>query len=265
MTKRILIIEDDYYLRRNLRMLLEGEGYESETAATEKEAMQYVLNGAFDLYLLDLWLPDGDGFDLLQKLRKRSGKPVIFLTVSDDEDTLVKALNLGADDYVTKPYRKAELLSRIAANLRRSDGNVPEDIVTAGKLVLNRRTSEVTLAGQDLPLRPADFQLLTIFLRNAGTLLTRDQLLTLLEADGFTDELDENALRVRIFRLRSKIGNSYIETVRGVGYRFRPDQARESQAGENLKREYQASKSQESKNRERDYQEREYQEREERK
>ena len=223
MARTILITEDDFYLRRNLKALLEGEGYITVTASSVKEAGRYIQSGAFDLCLMDLWLPDGDGFELLQKIRERSGKPVIFLTVSDDEDTLVRAFSLGADDYVTKPYRKAELLSRIAANLRRSGGNLPEDLLTAGELVLNTRTGEVTLAGQELSLSPADTVLLRIFLRNAGTLLTRDRLMELLAADGVSEELDENALRVRVFRLRGKLGGTWIETVRGVGYRFRPD------------------------------------------
>ena len=124
---------------------------------------------------------------------------------------------------MTKPYRKAELLSRIAANLRRSGENLPEELLAAGELVLNMRTGEVTLAGQELSLSPADTALLRIFLRNAGTLLTRDRLMELLAADGVSEELDENALRVRVFRLRGKLGGTWIETVRGIGYRFRPD------------------------------------------
>lgn len=117
---KILVVEDDVYLRRDLKEILLKNGYDVASASSVKEAIWYVHNDEkIDLYLLDLWLPDGEGFAVCQQIRKRNLKPVIFLTVCDDEECIIKGLDLGGDDYVIKPFRTRELLSRIYANLRR--------------------------------------------------------------------------------------------------------------------------------------------------
>ena len=118
--RKLLVVEDEIYLQRQIKAILTERGYEVETASSRAEAVQYILNDSeISLYLLDIWLPDGDGFELCRLIRQKNMKPVIFLTACDDEESVVKGLDLGGDDYVSKPFRTAELLSRIQANLRR--------------------------------------------------------------------------------------------------------------------------------------------------
>ena len=221
--ERILIVEDDFFLRRDLKKMLTEAGYDVTDAGSVQEALQYQLNTQFDLYLLDVWLPDGDGIGLCEKLRERTERPVIFLTVCDDETSVIRGLNAGADDYVTKPFRSGELLSRIRANIRRNQPAAEKELLTAGKITLNRRTGEVYLSGEVLALRPMEYRLLKLFLSNSGVLLTRDRLLTQLSTESAAEDIDENGLRVQISRLRAKIGDGCIETIRGLGYRFTPE------------------------------------------
>ena len=119
---RILVVEDDFYLRRNLSDILRKNDFLVVTASSVGEAVRYVqTDDEIDLYLLDIWLPDGDGFEICREIRKRNRRPVIFLSVCEDEESVVKGLNMGGDDYVIKPYRTKELLSRIRANLRKNE------------------------------------------------------------------------------------------------------------------------------------------------
>jgi len=218
---KILILEDDLLLRRDLKLLLSREGYDTESAADLKEARQHLLHGGpFDLFLLDVWLPDGDGFDLIKDIREKSTAPVIFLTANDNEASVIRGLDLGADDYITKPFRKAELLSRIAANLRRAVLAKPAGMLASGDLKLDRDRHEVYRQGELLTLRPAEYRLLTIFMENPGLLLSREKILTFLEEESFSDPVEDNTLSVHISRLRKKIGEERIETVRSFGYRF---------------------------------------------
>lgn len=216
---KILIVEDDRYLQRDLKELLIRKGYQVMTALTKKEGMQHILNQKdIDLYLLDVWLPDGEGFELCTQIRKQNLKPVIFLTACDDEESVVKGLDMGADDYIAKPFRSAELLSRIQANLRRQKQNTGI-VLCCDEIVLDQSNESVSKAGKDIGLRPVEYRLLLSLMRHAGRIVKREQLLEKLWDE--TDEsVEDNTLSVHISRLRRKIGMEYIETIRGFGYRF---------------------------------------------
>lgn len=217
---KILIVEDDAYLRRDLKEILIKNGHVAETASSVSEALHYVYRDeSIDLYLLDVWLPDGEGFAICSEIRKQNEKPVIFLTVCDDEEYVVKGLNLGGDDYIIKPFRTAELLSRIRANLRRTEGNHEELLLKSGELILNPGQETVKQNGALLKLSPIQYELLKKLMENGERIVKRDQLLEGLwkEPD---NAVEDNTLSVNMSRLRSKIGEEYIETIRGFGYRF---------------------------------------------
>ena len=218
----ILLTEDDYYLRRDLKELLTKEGFSVVTARSLSESMQKLLSGQeIDLFLLDLWLPDGDGYAFLSEIRRRTDAPVLFLTACDDEASVIRALEEGADDYITKPFRKAELLSRIRANLRRQSLQREEYVLESGGLTVDVSAHEVRLDGELLPLRPAEYRLLLLFMENPGRLITRDRLLSALEEAYDDDAADDNTLNVQISRLRKALPAGLIETERGFGYRFK--------------------------------------------
>ena len=217
---KILVVEDDNYLRRDLKEILIKNGYDVVTAASVAEAVDYVdTDDNIDLYLLDLWLPDGEGFTVCSRIRQRNLKPVIFLTVCDHEEYVVKGLNMGGDDYVTKPFRTGELLSRIQANLRRTENQGEKFVLKCGELMLEQEQGCVKKGDISLHLSPVEFNLLLKLMENSGRILKREQLHSCLW-DGYDDVREDNTLSVNISRLRSKIGNEYIETVRGFGYRF---------------------------------------------
>ena len=218
----ILLSEDDYYLRRDLTELLSKEGFSVAAARSLSESIQKLRSGQeIDLFLVALWLPDGDGYTLLSEIRARSAAPVLFLTVCDDEHSVIRALEQGADDYITKPFRKAELLSRIRANLRRQALAKEENVLESGGLSVDVSAHEVCLDGEILTLRPAEYRLLLLFMENPGRLLTRDRLLSVLEETYIDDAADDNTLNVQISRLRKALPTGLIETERGFGYRFR--------------------------------------------
>lgn len=217
---KILVVEDDIYLQRNLKEILTRNQYEVITASTKQEGMHYILNQQeTDLYLLDVWLPDGDGFELCKQIRSRSLKPVLFLTACDDEASVVRGLDMGGDDYISKPFRTAELLSRLQANLRRQEQDRPAMLMQCGNIRLDQSQGAVTVDGENLALRPVEYRLLLMLMTNAGRIVKREQLLENLwdEADA---GVEDNTLSVHISRLRRKLGSEYIETVRGFGYRF---------------------------------------------
>ena len=136
--KKILVIEDELFLRKNIKELLQNHGYEVSDAGTKIEAMQYILQKKpVDLYLVDVWLLDGDGFEICEQIRLNGIAPVLFLTACDDEESIVKGLQMGGDDYITKPFRTAELLSRIEANLRRVTMEQQKNVIQCGEIVLD--------------------------------------------------------------------------------------------------------------------------------
>lgn len=220
MMEKILIVEDEPFLRKSVKELLVKNGYEVYTASCIKEAMQYESGGkGIDLYLIDVWLPDGEGFEICQQIRKNDIAPVIFLTACDEEDSVVKGLNMGADDYITKPFRTAELLSRIAANLRRKSMKEKTERLQSGEIILDMVQQRAYKSQNDLCLTPIEYQLLQILMQHAGMIIKRDILLEKLW-DVSGKYVQDNTLSVSISRLRSKVGTEYIETVHGFGYRF---------------------------------------------
>ncbi len=219
--KKILICEDDIYLQRDLKVLLTKHDYEVITASTKQEGIYHVLNDKdIDLYLLDVWLPDGDGFMVCEQIRKQNLKPVIFLTACNDEESVVRGLDMGADDYIYKPFRTAELLSRIKANLRHQKKEDNARILCSDGIRLDINQSRVFLKDNELNITPIECRLLQILMNHSEKIVKREQLLERLW-DVAGNVVEHNTLTVNISRLRGKLGSEYIETIRGLGYRFK--------------------------------------------
>lgn len=218
---RILLVEDDAAIVRTLSEYLEGEGFDTATAATEAAAKTALKNTPFDLVLLDVSLARGSGFPVC-KAAKEKEVPVIFLTASGDENSVVKGLDMGADDYITKPFRPRELVSRIKSVLRRT-GAEPALRLSNGVTVDPDR-GIAQKDGEEIKLSALEFRLLLVFLNHRGKLLTREKLLEDIW-DIAGDFVNDNTLTVYIKRLRLKLGDDplkpqIIKTVRGLGYRM---------------------------------------------
>ncbi|MET0161557.1 MAG: response regulator transcription factor [Microbacteriaceae bacterium] len=222
---RILIVEDESSLSEPLAFLLGREGYEVTVAADGPAALAEFERQPSDLVLLDLMLPGIPGTEVCRELRTRSSVPIIMLTAKDSEVDIVVGLELGADDYVTKPYSTRELLARIRAVLRRRVDDLDEDdaILQAGSVSMDVERHTVAVDGKEVAMPLKEFELLELLLRNAGRVLTRGQLIDRVwGADYFGDT---KTLDVHIKRIRSKIETTPSEptllvTVRGLGYRF---------------------------------------------
>ena len=220
--KRILMIEDDGAIVYSLSALLAEEGFEVETAETLREALRAELSG-FCLALLDLSLPDGEGWAFLERISQKSAPPVIILTAREDEADIVRGLDMGADDYVTKPFRAGVLLSRIRAVLRRQQPErQPGDILVCGDIRLDRRRTGVSAGGREISLTAGEFRLLAYLMENKNRTLTRNALLARFWDDG-GEYVNDNTLTVTVKRLREKLGErsrKMIKTVRGIGYQM---------------------------------------------
>ncbi len=216
MSIKVLVCEDDVFLREGLTEILTKEGYSVTAAQNTKEAYGFFEKGSFHLVILDVMLPDGNGFDLCRRIRQTNAQiPVLFLTACDDEVQIVRGLDSGGDDYVTKPFKMLELLSRIRALLRRAQ---PEKL-TSKDITVSMDTLTVKKDGESLFLTPTELQILTVLMRNKGVIVTRAMLLqNIWDNDGAF--IDDNTLSVHISRLREKIGSDSIITVRGIGYRW---------------------------------------------
>lgn len=229
---RVLVVEDDEMIAEGLRFSLMSEGHEVLSAGTVLEAEKIWRSGIrpdfclLDVLLPDVLLPDGDGFSLCREIRKSSKVPVLFLTACDDEVSTVRALELGADDYITKPFRIRELLARMKAILRRTSGVEKEapQLVTVGKNQVNLRIGKVYCGNEEVLLTAMEYRLLLIFLNHRGQVLSRGQILDQIW-DGAGEFVNDNTLTVYVGRLRKKLGDTekepLIETVRGAGYRLR--------------------------------------------
>ena len=222
---RILIVEDEPSLSEPLSFLLRREGYDTEIAADGREALAAFDRDAADLVLLDLMLPGLSGTEVCRELRTRSAVPIIMLTAKDSEVDIVVGLELGADDYMTKPYSTRELLARIRAVLRRRVDveGVDDAVLEVGPVRMDVDRHAVSVGGGEVAMPLKEFELLELLLRNAGRVLTRGQLIDRVwGADYFGDT---KTLDVHIKRIRSKIESDPSEptmllTVRGLGYRF---------------------------------------------
>jgi two-component system response regulator RegX3 len=224
---RILVVEDEESFSDPLSYLLRREGYEVAVAADGMRALdEFDRNGA-DLVLLDLMLPGLPGTEVCRQLRKRSRVPVIMLTAKDSEVDKVVGLELGADDYVTKPYSSRELVARVRAVLRRGSESEPTTAATveAGPVRMDIERHVVTVDNRPVQMPLKEFELLEMLLRNAGRVLTRMQLIDRVWGSDYVG--DTKTLDVHVKRLRSKIepdpaAPRYLVTVRGLGYKFEP-------------------------------------------
>ncbi len=217
MSERIFILEDDAPLREGLCALMQKEGYSVESASSVSAAQKVLAEQVFSLIILDVMLPDGSGFDVCTKLRNSAvTTPILFLTACDDEFQIVHGLDCGADDYVTKPFRLLELMSRVRALLRRQNN---ASIYKSRGITLDINNMTVKKDGENIFVTPTEFQLLSILIRNSGVIVTRSTLLKNIWDDN-NNFIDDNTLSVHISRLREKIGAGSIVTVRGVGYRW---------------------------------------------
>ena len=228
---RVLIIEDEEPLADSIKYNLELEGYHVDVALGGNSGLRKFKEGNPSLVLLDVMLPEISGLDLCRMIRTESDVPIIMITARDSEADKVAGLELGADDYVTKPFSMRELLARVRANLRRQgmESVVPDfeqEILEGGPVVLNVGRHEVTVDGKMVELRPREFELLASFLRNKGLLMTRDRLIS--ELWGMDYFGDTKTLDVHIKRVRKKIepdpkSPRYLVTIRGLGYKYVDD------------------------------------------
>ncbi len=221
---KILLIEDDFALAMGTDFALKAEGYEVIRACNIKQARE-ALEKNPDLILLDVMLPDGNGYDFCKEIRSNNQQvPIIFLTAVGEEPNIVQGLELGADDYVTKPYRLKELLSRIAANIRRAKYTQREEQeqYIFGKHQFLFKEFRLLCDNQAVDCTASELRLLRELIQNEGMVLTRNQLLERLY-DSEDNFIDDNTLSVYMKRLRGKLEEDaeWIETVRGIGYRFK--------------------------------------------
>jgi two-component system KDP operon response regulator KdpE len=224
--KRILVVDDEERIIRFIRLNLEQDGFQVEEAFTGKDAMNSLRETLPDLILLDVMLPDIDGFEVLRMIRENHDVPIIMLTAKTEEDDRVRGLELGADDYVTKPFSPRELVSRVRAVLRRAEAHRPGSdgiIEVDRRLKLDFDRREVWVDGELVKLRPTEYRLLYHLVQNAGWVVTHDQILAKVWGYEYRDE--PHYVRLYINYLRQKLEEdpsnpSYILTERGVGYRF---------------------------------------------
>lgn len=223
--EHILLVEDDRAIVMGLTYSLEQEGYQVTVQEDRPSTLKVLEEQTFDLCLLDLTLPGGSGYDVCRRVKELGDTPVIFLTAMDDEVNVVMGLDMGADDYITKPFRVRELLSRIRSVLRRARrGGENLHQMTIGSLTVNTQEARVWKRGEEVFLTALEYRLLLTFLNHPGQVLTRSQLLEGIW-DVAGDFVNDNTLTVYIKRLREKLeGNpqapQIIKTVRGVGYKL---------------------------------------------
>jgi DNA-binding response OmpR family regulator len=219
---RILIVEDEAKIASFVSKGLRADGHQTTVCGDGREGLDHALSGEFDLMVLDIGLPSVDGFDVLDQLRSQGSRmPVIVLTARDSVTDTVTALEGGADDYMPKPFRFAELLARVRLRLRQvhaTDGESALDALESGSIRLDLRTRRATVGGKEIDLSAREFALTEIFMRNAGQVLSREQLLD--HVWGFDFDPGSNVVDVYVGYLRKKLGAETIATVRGMGYRF---------------------------------------------
>lgn len=218
---RILIVEDDVDIVENLTILLQDEGYSVCNASSMEQAMKTLRTENIDLVLLDITLPDGNGYSVCTAVKRQTNAPVIFLTAMADESSIVTGFQLGADDYITKPFKPMELICRVRNALRKS-GKIPS-VYQVGDLHIDATKATVTKAGIEINLSALEYRLLLVFLNHFGETLSRRELLQEIW-DVAGDYVNDNTLTVYIKRLRDKIESDpanpvILKTVRGLGYK----------------------------------------------
>ena len=223
MNERILLVEDDLSLQRSATLLLERAGFTVQVAADGAEALDIVGRDRFDLLLLDVMLPRVDGFEVCRQVRRTSRVPIVMLTARSDITDVVVGLELGADDYITKPFEGPELTARVRAVLRRAAGEPDAPLVRVRELEIDTAAFSATQGGVELDLTATEFRLLTELARSAGRVLTREALLE--RVWGYDYLGDSRLVDMAVKRLRDKLDDDprdprHITTIRGVGYRF---------------------------------------------
>lgn len=219
---KIMLLEDDEAIAIGLKYSLENEGYQVQLVNTVKEAMGQMDKEMADFFILDLTLPDGSGYEVCKQIKAKGNYPVIFLTAYDDEVNVVMGLELGADDYIAKPFRLKELMARIKSVTRRYLSVQSESVIHIKNLVIQTNEAKVFKDGKEIELTAMEYRLLLIFANNRNMVLTRNQILEdIWDVSG--DFVNDNTLTVYIKRLRNKIEEDianpeYIKTVRGIGY-----------------------------------------------
>lgn len=218
----IFLLEDDEAIGIGLTYSLENEGYNVTLAKSVKEAEKIIDEKEFSLYILDLTLPDGSGYDVCKRIKAKGDLPVVFLTAYDDEVNVIMGFELGADDYISKPFRVKELMLRIKSVMRRYSNETSDGIIKINNLKINTNEAKVYKNNEEIILTAMEYRLLLILLSNRGKVLSRTALLENIW-DVAGDFVEDNTLTVYIKRLRDKIEEDpakpeFIKTVRGLGY-----------------------------------------------
>lgn len=226
-TYRILVVDDEPSITEFVGYALRREGFAADVVDNGEDAYAMALKNAYDLYVLDIMLPGMDGYELCRRLRAKTSAPVLFLSARDTELDKVVGLELGGDDYLAKPFGVRELIARVRALLRRSQGNefgAPDNKIKAGGIVLDEDAHTATGDAGSIDLTPREFELLAALMKNAGKVVSRESLLR--DAWGWEYLTETKTVDTHIKRLRDKIESAgydptLVETVRGYGYRFR--------------------------------------------
>ena len=219
---QIFVLEDDAAIAMGLTYALQQEGYGTTHCKTVKEALKTIEQESFSLYILDLTLPDGSGYDVCKAIKEKGDLPVIFLTAYDEEVNVIMGFEMGADDYISKPFRVRELMARIKSVLRRYTNETSNGVIRLKDLQIRTAEAKVYRGTTEIPLTALEYRLLLILLNHRGQVLSRTQLLeNIWDVSG--DFVEDNTLTVYIKRLRNKIEETsgqteYIKTVRGMGY-----------------------------------------------
>ncbi|MCI8272706.1 MAG: response regulator transcription factor [Clostridia bacterium] len=220
--RKILLIEDNETIILGLKYSLEQEKFEVDTAKNIVSAKTKIKKNEYDLYLLDISLPDGEGYEICKQIKQNENNPVIFLTAKDEEKDIVQGLDMGADDYVVKPFRTRELISRINSVLRRYEKNINDDNqIKCGNIVIDTNIAKVYKDGKEIVFTSLEYKILLMLLKNKDILITREQILDKIW-DVAGNFVNDNTLTVYIKRIREKIDDKdgkIIQTVRGIGYR----------------------------------------------
>jgi two-component system KDP operon response regulator KdpE len=222
---RVLVVDDEPHIVRGLKIILRSAGYVVEAAETKAQALAALAARPPDAMVLDLVLPDGQGVEVCQEVRQWSGLPILVLSAIGDEREKVRALDAGADDYVTKPFGTDELLARLRAVMRRSAQEAGSPTIEVGELTIDLADRRVSRAGEAIHLTPIEYDLVRVLAQNSGRLVTHRQLLKEVWGPEYVDEV--HYLRVHVAHIRAKLepGPSpprYLVTEPGVGYRLRP-------------------------------------------
>lgn len=222
MATTILIAEDDADIREVLRLYLEGEGFAVAEADDGDTALRLALSSAPDAAILDVMMPGMNGYELTRALRRQSDIPILILSAKSEDNDKILGLNLGADDYIAKPFNPMEVVARVKAHLRRS-GNVRRDLLTVGELTLDTAAMQLYKKGVPVPLTPTEYKILAQLMRSPGRIFTKVQLYEGIAGEFF--ESNDNTMMVHISKLREKIEDDpknprHIITIRGLGYKI---------------------------------------------